>query len=199
MRRDGWMKRTRAKELTGVVISAAKSSRCSAASFARRRAARARARGVVRSCGTGNDLHVGVGIGIGIGVNVGLLAIVLDSETRSGFGVVRAEDADVDAEMRVDTAREAEGAKDGKAIAASDDIFVIGTVPGKGTVCFDFQRQTGGDDDDDDDDNDDVEKPDVVRWNLIKIALWCSGCVRRFFLWFLWLGGEVMRYVSAVC
>lgn len=104
----------------GVVISAAKSSRCSAASFARRRAARARARGVVRSCWTGNDLHVGVGIDF----DVGLLANVLDSETRSGFGVVRAEDADVDAEMRVDTAREAEGAKDEKTIAASDDIFV---------------------------------------------------------------------------
>jgi len=104
----------------GVVVRAAKSSRCSAASFARRRAARARARGVVRSCWTGNDLHVGVGIGF----DVGLLADVLDSETRSGFGVVRVEDVDVDAEMRVDTARVAEGAKVGKVIAASDDIFV---------------------------------------------------------------------------
>jgi len=102
-------------------VSAAKSSRRSAASFARRRAARARARGVVRSCGTGSGLHVGVGIGF----DVGLRVIVLDPETRSGFGVAWTEDADVDAEMRVDTARGAEGVKDGKAVAASDDdIFV---------------------------------------------------------------------------
>ena len=102
-------------------MSAAKSSRRSAASFARRRAARARARGVVRSCGTGSDLHIGVGVGF----DVGLRVIVIDLETRSGFGVAWTEDADVDAEMRVDTAREAEGAKDGKAVAVSDDdIFV---------------------------------------------------------------------------
>jgi len=79
-------------------MSAAKSSRRSAASFARRRAARARARGVVRSCGTGSDLHVGVGIGF----DVGLLVIILDPETRSGFGVTRTENADIDAETRVD-------------------------------------------------------------------------------------------------
>lgn len=112
MKRTSW--------LTGVVISAAKSSRRSAASFARRRAARARARGVVRSCWTGSDLHVSVGIGFGVEPPV----VVLDPGRRGGFGVARTEDADVDAEMRVETAREAEGAKDGKAIAASDDIFV---------------------------------------------------------------------------
>ena len=45
---------------------------------------------------------------------------------RSGFGVARAEDAedDVDAEMKVDTVREVEGARDGKDIEVSDDIFV---------------------------------------------------------------------------
>jgi hypothetical protein len=75
---------------------------------------------VVRSCWTGSCLHVGVGVGS----DVGLLVIVLDPETRSGFGVARAEDADVDAEMKVDTAREVEGAKDRKVIEASDDIFV---------------------------------------------------------------------------
>jgi len=43
-----------------------------------------------------------------------------------------------------------------------------------------FQRQTGGDDDDDD--KDDVEKPVVVRWNLIKKSrCGCSGCMRRVF------------------
>ena len=68
----------------------------------------------------GSDLHVGIDIDF----DVEPLVIVLDPETRSGFGVARTEDADVDAEMRVDTAREAESAKDGKAIAASDDIFV---------------------------------------------------------------------------
>ena len=62
--------------------------------------------------------------GVGIGFDVGLRVIVLDPETRSGFGVAWTEDADVDAELKVDTAREAEGAKDGKAIAASDDILV---------------------------------------------------------------------------
>ena len=96
-------------------MSAAKSSRRSAASFARRRAARARARGVVRSCGTGSGLHVGVGIGFDVGLRVAWT-----------------EDADVDAEMRVDTARGAEGVKDGKAVAASDDdIFVWGYQVGK--------------------------------------------------------------------
>ena len=75
---------------------------------------------MVRSCGTGSGLHVGVGIGFAVGLRV----IVLDPETRSGFGVAWTEDADVDASMRVDTARDAEGAKDGKAIAVSDDIFV---------------------------------------------------------------------------
>jgi len=76
---------------------------------------------VVRSCGTGSGLHVGVGIGF----DVGLRVIVLDPEKRSGFGVAWTEDADVDAEMRVDTARGAEGVKDRKAVAASDDdIFV---------------------------------------------------------------------------
>jgi hypothetical protein len=74
---------------------------------------------VVRSCWTGSGLHVGV-----VGSDVGPLVIVLDPETRSGFGVARDEDADVDAEMKVDTTREVEGAKDEKVIEASDDIFV---------------------------------------------------------------------------
>lgn len=101
-------------------MSAAISSRRSAASFARRRAARARARGVVRSCWTGSGLPVGVGVGSDMGLHV----IVFDPETRSGFGVARAEDADVDAEVKVDTAREVEGAKDEKVTEASNDIFV---------------------------------------------------------------------------
>lgn len=126
------------------MISAAKSSRCSAASFARRRAARARARGVVKSCWTGSDLHVSVGMCIGFGVNVdvdgdvkliGIVVIVVgpDAETCVGFGVARSEaahadeDADGDgsgeAEIRVDIGSVVEGAKD--ANATSDDIFFV--------------------------------------------------------------------------
>jgi hypothetical protein len=111
-------------KLTGVVISAAKSSRRSAASFARRRAARARARGVVRSCWTGSDLHVD----LGLGVDAQLVLAVKDPDTRLGFGVANSEtDTDVDGadadEIRVDIARAAEGAKDAKVTTpASDDI-----------------------------------------------------------------------------
>ena len=106
-----------------MVTSAAKSSRRSAASCARRRAARARARGVVRSCGTGSDLHA-VEIDLGLGVVLGS-----DPETRLGFGVVRRDavgadvDADVDAEIRVDIASAAVGVKDAKDSPASEDIF----------------------------------------------------------------------------
>jgi hypothetical protein len=97
--------------LTGVVISAAKSSRRSAASFARRRAARARARGVVMSCWTGSDLHVGVGIGIDA-------EFVISDDARTGFGVVS---IDVDADMKLDIESAAEGANGAKA-TTSDDI-----------------------------------------------------------------------------
>jgi hypothetical protein len=108
--------------LTGVVMSAAKSSRRSAASFARRRAARARARGVVRSCWTGSDLHVD----LGLGVDAQLVAVE-NPDARIGFGVARSEAAgvvDADDEIRVDIACAAEVAKDAKAATlASDDIF----------------------------------------------------------------------------
>jgi hypothetical protein len=101
------------------VISAARSSRRSAASFARRRAARARARGEVRSCWTGSDLHVGV--------DAELAVVELGPGTRSVFGVARTDgdaDADADAEIRVDIASAAEGTSNAKAAtAASDDIF----------------------------------------------------------------------------
>jgi len=111
-------------KLTGVVMSAAKSSRRSAASFARRRAARARARGVVRSCWTGSDLHVD----LGLGVDAQLIA-VKDPDARIGFGVASSETdtddvdgADAD-EISVDIARAAEGTKDAKVTTpASDDI-----------------------------------------------------------------------------
>ena len=130
-------------------MSAAKSSRRSAASFARRRAARARARGVVRSCWTGSDLHVDRGLGVDAQVELG---IVKDSEARVGFGVASSEagiDVDVDAEIRVDIARAAavaaaEGTKDAKVTPASDDI----SRSFRGTVS----RRWIDDDDDDDDD-----------------------------------------------
>jgi len=96
----------------GVVISAAKSSRRSAASFARRRAARARARGVVMSCWMGSDLHVGVGIGIDAEPVIGL------EDARTGFGVAS---IDVDADIKLDIESAAEGANGAKP-TTSDDI-----------------------------------------------------------------------------
>jgi hypothetical protein len=114
-------------KLTGVVMSAAMSSRRSAASFARRRAARARARGVVRSCWTGSDLHVDPGLGVDAQLGAGK-----GPEARIGFGVARsAPDTDVtvdaDSENRVDIARVAEGTKDAKVTptCASDDISCV--------------------------------------------------------------------------
>lgn len=86
-----------------MVTSAAKSSRRSAASFARRRAARARARGVVMSCWTGNGLRVG---------GVDAPHLVVDPEARTvGFAVARA-----DAETE-DMVNSAEGDKDAKDIS----------------------------------------------------------------------------------
>jgi hypothetical protein len=85
------------------VISAAWSSRCSAASFARKRSARARARGVVRSCWTGSDLHVDVD-----------LEFIIHPDLRIGFGVTWT-DADADTNVDIVTAA-AEGAKDAKAM-----------------------------------------------------------------------------------
>jgi hypothetical protein len=110
-------------------MSAAKSSRRSAASFARKRAARARARGVVRSCWTGSDLQVD----LGLGVDAQLVVVVENPDARIGFGVARSEvagvvdaDDDADAEIRVDIACAAEVAKDAKAATlASDDIFSV--------------------------------------------------------------------------
>jgi hypothetical protein len=94
-------KRTR---LTGVVISAARSSRCSAASLARRRAARARARGVVRSCWTGSNLRVG--------------GIDPEPEARmggpGGLGVASIEP---DADIKVDIVNAAECTKGAKVIS----------------------------------------------------------------------------------
>jgi hypothetical protein len=116
---------------------------------------------VVRSCWTDNGLHVvGIGIGFDVGPLLLLLVVVIiiivpiDSETRSsGFGVVRADDA----EIRVDTARcVAEGAKDVKTIAVSDDTFRRGGSRSKGNGFVRFPTSDGfGDDDDDDDDDDD--------------------------------------------
>ena len=98
-----------------MVISAAKSSRRSAASFARRRAARARARGVVRSCWTGNSPRVG-----GVTVDAPQL-IVDDPEARTvGLGVTGT-DAD-DADIKVDIVNAAaEGTKDSKVTSDDDD------------------------------------------------------------------------------
>ena len=80
------------------MTSAAKSSRRSAASFARRRAARARARGVVKSCWTGNGRRVG---------GVDAPPLVVDPETRTvNLGVARA-----DGDNNVNSA---EGTKDAK-------------------------------------------------------------------------------------
>jgi hypothetical protein len=88
-------------------MSAAKSSRRSASSFARKRAARARARGVVRSCWTGRGL-------LYVGVDAEL---VIDLDARTGLGVAR---TDADADIRLDIVSAAEGTKDAK--ATSGDI-----------------------------------------------------------------------------
>lgn len=99
------------EELTGVVTSAAKSSRRSAASFARRRAARARARGVVRSCWTGNSLRVW---------GVDAPHLVAD-----GSGVASA-DADADASVTSeDIVYSAEGSKGKDAKVMSDVISEV--------------------------------------------------------------------------
>jgi len=101
--------RRKSAHCAGVVTSAAKSSRRSAASFARRRAARARARGVVRSCWTGNSLRAG---------GVDAPHLVVDPEARTvGLGVVR---TDADAVINVDIVNAAVGTKDAKVM--SDDI-----------------------------------------------------------------------------
>jgi len=89
------------------MTSAAWSSRRSSASIARRRAARACARGVVKSCGTGRDWHVGVDAE---------LEIRPGACVRGGLGVVR---ADVDADADIISA----DAKDVRAI--SDDILSV--------------------------------------------------------------------------
>jgi hypothetical protein len=89
--RRGDNKRTR---LTGVVISAARSSWCSAASFARRRAARARARGVVKSCWTGSNLRVG-------GNDVPRLAVDPEPEARTGGLGVASIEADFDSKVNI--------------------------------------------------------------------------------------------------
>jgi hypothetical protein len=95
------------------VISAAWSSRRSAASFARKRSARARARGVVRSCWTGSDLHADVD-----------LELIIDPDLRIGFGVAWT-DADADADTKVDiVTAAAEGAKDAKAML--EGIAIVG-------------------------------------------------------------------------
>jgi hypothetical protein len=92
--------------LTGVVTNAAKSSRRSAASFARKRAARARARGVDRSCWTGNSLRVG---------GVDTPHLVVDPEARTvGLGVAR---TDADADINVDMVNSAEGTKGAKVMS----------------------------------------------------------------------------------
>lgn len=100
--------------LTGVVTSAAWSSRRSAASFSRRRAARARARGVVMSCWIGRDWHVGVDAELGIHPGACV---------PGGLGVERA-DADVDADI---ISASVDGAKD-RAVVSGDilqDLMVM--------------------------------------------------------------------------
>jgi hypothetical protein len=92
--------------LTGVVTSAAKSSRRSAASFARKRAARARARGVVRSCWTGNSLRVS-------GVDSDAPHLIVDPETRTvGLGVARS-----DADINVGIVNSVEGPRGAKVMS----------------------------------------------------------------------------------
>ena len=91
-----------------MVISAARSSWSSAASFARRRAARARARGVVRSCWTGSNLRVG-------GNDAPHLAVDPEPEARmGGLGVAS---IDADADIRVDIVYAAEGTKGAKVMS----------------------------------------------------------------------------------
>ncbi|KAF8495162.1 hypothetical protein F5888DRAFT_1712577 [Russula emetica] len=100
--------RRKSAHCAGVVTSAAKSSRRSAASFARKRAARARARGVDRSCWTGKGLRVG-----GIGIDAPHL--VVDPETRTvGLGVAR---TDADADINVHMVNSAEGTKGAKVMS----------------------------------------------------------------------------------
>lgn len=95
--------------LTGVVTSAARSSRRSAASFARKRAARARARGVVKSCWTGSSLRVCV---------IDAPHLVVDPEAREVcLGVTR---NDVDA-ADICIVNAAVGTED--ATVTSEDIF----------------------------------------------------------------------------
>jgi len=94
--------RRRRAHCAGVVISAARSSWCSAASFARRRAARARARGVVKSCWTGSNLRVG-------GIDAPRLAVDPEPEARTGGLGVASIEADFDS--KVDIVNAAEGAK----------------------------------------------------------------------------------------
>ena len=107
---------------TGVVTSAAWSSRSSAASFARRRAARARARGVVRSCWMGRERHVGVDAE---------LEMHPGACVRSGLGVARA-DADVDADIiSADIA-----SVDARAVMSRDILLDLNVV--------DVRRRIGG-------------------------------------------------------
>jgi len=115
--------------LTGVVISAAKSSRRSAASFARRRATRARARGVVRSCWTGSRLHVGVGVDA---------QLVRKFDSRVGFGVARSDDGD-DIIMEDIASAEGLGSKHARVVSMSNDISSAKTSVDDGN--------DGGDDD----------------------------------------------------
>jgi hypothetical protein len=86
------------EKLTGVVISAAWSSRRSAASSARKRAKRARARGVVVSCWTGSDRHVSVDV-----------EVVMDPDACSGFWVVAMTGAEGEPNMDILTAAAVEG------------------------------------------------------------------------------------------
>ena len=96
--------------LTGVVTSAARSSRRSAASFARRRAARARARGVVRSCWTGSSLRV---------CGIDALHLVVYPEA-CGVCLGVAKDDDVDADICIVNA--AVGTEDAK-VTSDEAIF----------------------------------------------------------------------------
>ena len=93
-------------------MSAAKSSCRSAASYARRRAARARARGVVRSCWTGNNRRVG---------GTDPPHLVVDPEARMvGLGPLGVARIEADADIKVDIVNAAEGAKGANVM--SDDI-----------------------------------------------------------------------------
>jgi len=98
----------------GVVTSAAWSSRRSAASFARRRAARASARGVVMSCWMGRDWHVGVDAELGMHPGVCV---------RGGLGVARA-DAEVDADIISADIASVDGAKDARVILLDLNVMM---------------------------------------------------------------------------